>query len=93
MKAYGFDMVTVFRIQTKVPKNKDVSLELIEILACPKCKGAIKQRGDVIECLRPVCGLCFPVRNGIPIMLMEEEGMSATVHRVGDSKVKVCLLK
>lgn len=84
MKAYGLDMVTAFRIQTKVAKNMDVSLELIEILACPKCKGAIKQRGDVIECLSSVCGLNFPVRNGVPIMLIEEAGISATVHRVGD---------
>jgi len=46
--------------------------ELLEILACPDCKGDVEYRESesVIVCLK--CGLRYPVRDGIPIMLVEE---------------------
>ncbi len=46
--------------------------ELLEILACPKCKGELSQTeaGDGLVC--PACGVVYPVRDDIPIMLIEE---------------------
>ncbi len=46
--------------------------ELIEILACPDCKGEVEYREaeSVIVCKK--CGLRYPVRDGIPVMLVEE---------------------
>jgi len=46
--------------------------ELIEILACPKCKGEIRltESEDGLVCGN--CTLLYPIRNGIPIMLIEE---------------------
>ena len=46
--------------------------ELKDILACPKCKGALEFHDDrdEIRCLR--CKLAYPVRDGIPVMLVEE---------------------
>lgn len=46
--------------------------ELLEILACPDCKGDVEYRESesVIVCL--ACGLRYPVRDGIPVMLVEE---------------------
>ncbi|NOZ82051.1 MAG: Trm112 family protein [Candidatus Micrarchaeota archaeon] len=44
--------------------------ELLEILACPKCKGDVKFEKGKIVCER--CRLKFPVENGIPVMLVEE---------------------
>ncbi len=49
-----------------------VAASLLEVLACPKCKGAVKQQGEEIVCQGAACGLRFPVRNGIPVMLIEE---------------------
>ena len=46
--------------------------ELLDILACPKCKAAVKQDGDAIQCQNPACRLRYPIRDGIPIMLIEE---------------------
>lgn len=45
---------------------------LLEILVCPKCKGPLEYREeeDVLVCLRD--RLRFPVRDGIPIMLVDE---------------------
>lgn len=44
--------------------------ELLEILACPKCKADVVLQGDRLACVR--CGLRYPIRDGIPIMLIEE---------------------
>jgi uncharacterized protein YbaR (Trm112 family) len=46
--------------------------ELKEILACPKCKGDLEfheDRGE-IHCTR--CRLAYEIRDGIPVMLIEE---------------------
>jgi uncharacterized protein YbaR (Trm112 family) len=46
--------------------------ELLEILACPKCKDSIRlsEKDDGLVCDR--CRLAFPIRDGIPVMLIEE---------------------
>ena len=46
--------------------------ELLEILACPECKGDVKydEANQKIICRK--CGLKYPVRDGIPVMLVEE---------------------
>ncbi len=45
---------------------------LLEILACPACKQDVKEEGDWIVCTSQSCGLRYPVREGIPVMLIEE---------------------
>ena len=49
-----------------------VSKELLEILACPKCKGDItlSQNGDGLIC--KACRLIYPIKDDIPIMLIDE---------------------
>ncbi len=46
--------------------------ELLDILACPKCKGDIRYEADKERLVCDACGLAYPVRNGIPIMLIDE---------------------
>ena len=54
--------------------------KLLEILACPKCKGDLEYKEDRLIC-HP-CALAYPIRDDIPIMLIDEaEDLSA-----GDSK-------
>lgn len=45
---------------------------LLEILVCPTCHAGLehKERRHVLVCTG--CGLQFPVRDGIPVMLSEE---------------------
>jgi len=45
---------------------------LLEILACPKCKGTLTCSSEEgpLTCL--ACRLAYPVRNHIPIMLIDE---------------------
>jgi len=49
-----------------------ISDELLEILACPKCKGDIflNEAGDGLICEH--CRLVYEIRDDIPIMLIEE---------------------
>lgn len=46
--------------------------ELLKILACPKCKADVKLKENKIICTNPNCGLKYPIRDGIPIMLIDE---------------------
>jgi uncharacterized protein YbaR (Trm112 family) len=49
-----------------------LSKELLEILACPKCKGDIflNRAGDGLIC--KACRLVYPIREDIPVMLIDE---------------------
>ncbi len=46
--------------------------ELIDILACPQCKGPVQLQQDQQHLLCPVCHLLYPIRDDIPIMLIDE---------------------
>ncbi len=47
-----------------------IDKELLEILACPVCKTRVIEEGDFLVCSE--CGRRYPVRDGIPIMLVDE---------------------
>ena len=49
-----------------------IDKELLEILACPRCKAEVKLESDRIVCTNPQCGLRYPIRDGVPVMLIEE---------------------
>ena len=46
--------------------------ELPDILACPKCKAPVRQETDALQCTNKDCRLRYPIRNGIPVMLIDE---------------------
>jgi uncharacterized protein YbaR (Trm112 family) len=45
---------------------------LLEILVCPKCKGELEYRPEQNELICNVCRLRYEIRDGIPIMLVDE---------------------
>lgn len=49
-----------------------VSAQLLKILVCPKCKGELtyREQEQALDC--PACRLRYPVRDDIPIMLIDE---------------------
>ena len=49
-----------------------IDKELLEILACPQCKAPIREEADKLVCTNPKCGLRYPIRDGIPVMLIDE---------------------
>ena len=49
-----------------------ISQELLDILACPKCKGELQltEKQDGLAC--HACKLVYPIREDIPVMLIDE---------------------
>jgi len=45
---------------------------LLEILACPVCKGPLQFRRDSQALICRMDRLAYPVRDGVPVMLEEE---------------------
>ncbi len=48
-----------------------VSPELLAIIVCPACHGELAQT-DRPELVCQGCGLAYPVRDGIPVLLVDE---------------------
>jgi len=47
-----------------------IDKELLEILACPVCKTDVKIQNTKIVCTK--CGRRYPIKDGIPVMLIDE---------------------
>lgn len=52
--------------------DTDVSEELLALLVCPKCKGELTHEMDPPALVCPADRLRYPIRDGIPIMLVDE---------------------
>jgi uncharacterized protein YbaR (Trm112 family) len=46
--------------------------QLLAILVCPRCKGQLDYREKESSLVCPACALRFPVREDIPVMLLDE---------------------
>ncbi|MCU4748698.1 Trm112 family protein [Streptomyces sp. G-5] len=51
-----------------------VEAALLEILACPVCHAPLREDADRSEliCTDAGCGLAYPVRDGVPVLLEDE---------------------
>jgi len=49
-----------------------ISQDLLDLLACPKCKGGLHPETVPESLVCPVCALRYPIRDGIPVMLIDE---------------------
>jgi uncharacterized protein YbaR (Trm112 family) len=49
-----------------------INKDLLDILACPQCKGPVKltEAGDGLVCEK--CRLLYAIRDDIPVMLIDE---------------------
>ena len=47
---------------------------LLGILACPNCRSSlvVDYEASELVCAKPECGLAYPVRDSIPILLVDE---------------------
>jgi len=46
--------------------------DLLDILACPDCKTPVVLEGERLVCRKSECRRAYPIRDDIPIMLIEE---------------------
>jgi len=49
-----------------------VDPKLLEILVCPLTKGPLRYDAEAQELISERAGLAYPIRDGIPIMLVDE---------------------
>ncbi len=49
-----------------------VKKELLEILVCPKCHAELEYRKEHEALICRPCKIAFPVREDIPVMLLDE---------------------
>jgi uncharacterized protein YbaR (Trm112 family) len=49
-----------------------ISKELLEILVCPVCKTPVELLADESGLRCPQCRLVYPIRDEIPVMLVDE---------------------
>jgi len=49
-----------------------ISKDLLDILACPKCKGSVHINEDQTGLICEQCRLVYEIREDIPIMLIDE---------------------
>lgn len=52
--------------------KREIDPKLLEILACPVTKSTLVYDAEAQELISEKAGLAFPIRDGVPIMLVEE---------------------
>lgn len=63
-----------------------IDAELLEILRCPNCKSKVELTDDNsgLRCINEECRLIYPIRENIPVMLVDEahrdESATSTVQ-------------
>jgi uncharacterized protein YbaR (Trm112 family) len=55
-------------------RDTAVPQELLDILVCPADKAKVNLEGDKLVCEQ--CGRAYPIRDGIPVMIIEEAEMT-----------------
>jgi uncharacterized protein YbaR (Trm112 family) len=58
--------------------------DILKIIVCPACKGQLAVDDGMRNLTCEQCGLMFPVRDGIPVMLMEEAEKLGTQEIEGE---------
>ncbi len=56
----------------RAPQTPDIDPKLLEILVCPLTKTTLRYDRVAQELISLEAGLAYPIRDGIPIMLVDE---------------------
>jgi uncharacterized protein len=66
-----------------------ISPELLKILRCPLTRSPLRLEGDRLVAERG--GLRYPIRNGIPVLLVEEAQLPSGVSSLDELKKQLAL--
>lgn len=61
-----------------------INKELLKILRCPLGKAELRIEGETLVCSK--CGLIFPVRGKIPVLLIDEARLPEGVKDISELK-------
>jgi uncharacterized protein len=68
------------------PSGNTIDPELLGILRCPLTRSRLRQEGDFL--IAEVGGLAYPVREGIPVMLIEEAKLPSGIASLDEFKAR-----
>lgn len=54
------------------PETGEFDRKMLEALVCPKTQGTLSYDAEAQELISKAANLAFPIRNGIPVMLIDE---------------------
>jgi uncharacterized protein YbaR (Trm112 family) len=60
---------------------------LVEILVCPRCRGRVEIGASASFLICCCCGLAYPVRGGIPEMVVEDAVPLSSLSSAGEVTV------
>ena len=74
---YDLPVKRIYRIEnfdstTFLVSDMEPDSKLLDILVCPKCKGDLNLTDEKDGLICDACKLNYPIRDGIPVMLIEE---------------------
>ena len=50
-----------------------ISPDLLAIMQCPRCSGVLSEKAEPPSLVCKSCERAYPVRDGVPVMLIEED--------------------
>ena len=62
----------------------NIDPDLLELLRCPLTRSPLRQEGDWL--IAETGGLAYPVRDGIPVMLIEEARLPSGIATLDEFK-------
>jgi uncharacterized protein YbaR (Trm112 family) len=58
---------------------------VMEFIVCPKCRADLRADEAAGELVCTGCGLAYPVRNGIPVLLVDEARQTSLPQAEGSA--------
>ncbi len=68
-------------------RGRGIDARLLQILRCPLTRSPLRQQGDWL--IAEIGGLRYPVRDGIPVMLVEEAQLPPGVASLDELKARL----
>jgi uncharacterized protein YbaR (Trm112 family) len=69
---------------SETSSSNTIDPDLLSILRCPLTRSPLRQEGDFL--IAEVGGLAYPVRDGIPVMLVEEARLPQGIASLDEFK-------
>jgi uncharacterized protein YbaR (Trm112 family) len=70
--ARGIEAGRLKPVEAGMEATHEIDPRLLEILVCPLTKGPLLYDREAQELISEEAGLAYPIRDGIPIMLVDE---------------------
>lgn len=69
------------------PANQSIDPDVLEILRCPLTRSRLRLEGDFL--VAEVGGLAYPIRDGIPVLLIDEAKLPPGVSSLDELKQRL----